>query len=116
MSVDLTYEVSYNTSKQPMNRFLENQFGDGYRQYTLDGINYDEETWNVNFKPLSQTDANNLEYILLNSIAGTVNYLRWTPPAESNAKYFTANNITKLSVGPQKWVISCQLKREFPLV
>ncbi len=116
MSQDLTYEVSYNTSKQPSYRANQTPFGDGYRQYTLDGTNFDDEQWNVDFVPISQIDVNNLELLLLQSVAGTDNYLKWTPPGESTAKYYTATQVQKFSVGPSKWKINCQLRREFPLV
>jgi len=116
MSVNLTYEVTYNTNKRPQTRVNEANFGDGYRQYVGDGINLDNEEWNVDFVPVSLIQANNLELILLNSLKGTSNYLKWTPPGESVAKYYTARQIQKLSIGPDKWRITCQLRREFPLI
>jgi phage-related protein len=115
MSVALTFEVSYNTSKQPSYRTNEAPFGDGYKQYTLDGINFDEEVWNADFIPINTINANNLELTLLQSVNGTNNYLLWTPPGESTAKYYTATQVQKFSVGPDKWKITAQLRREFPL-
>lgn len=115
MSVALTYEVSYNTSKQPSYRTKMAQFGDGYRQITLDGTNFDEEVWNVDFIPINLINANNLELTLLQSVKGTDNYLLWTPPGESTAKYYTAEQVQKFSVGPNKWKINAQLTRQFPL-
>lgn len=110
------YDVTYNTSKNPQTRFKEVNFGGGYRQITVDQTDYDEEKWSVDFKPLSETNANALETILLNSVNGTSNYILWTGPGESTAKYYTAHSITKFKQGPNCWKMACELRREFPAV
>lgn len=116
MAVNLTYAVTYNTIKNPRSRITEVNFGDGYRQISIDGINYQEESWQVDFKPITQTQANSLEQILLQSVNGSDNYLYWTGPGESKAKYYTAHNISKIPLASNLWKVTCQLRREFPLV
>ena len=116
MSVNLTYGVTYNTSKRPKTRVNEVSFGDGYRQIVVDGINYDEEMWDVDFVPTTSTTTAALETLLLNSKNGTANYLLWTGPGETVAKYYTADSINKIFIGPDCWKISCELRREFILV
>ena len=116
MSVNLTYKVMYSTSKTPSTRVNETSFGDSYRQVTVDGINYQEETWDVSFVPTSPAETTSLEALLLNSLNGTSNYLLWTGPGESTAKYYTAHNVNKQFLGPSCYKMYCQLRREFPLV
>lgn len=118
MSVSLsltTYGVTINTAKQPTYKTKETVFGDGYRQITLDGINYEQEQWNVEFAPMNNTKATTLEGLLQNSVNGTSNYLSVTMPNESTAKYYTAYNIQKVMLAPNLSQISCTFRREFPL-
>ena len=102
--------------KKPSTRVNEINFGGGYRQIVADQTDYDEEMWTVDFVPMSLANANALETILLNSVNGTSNYILWTGPGESTAKYYTAHNINKRKDGPTCWKIGCEFRREFPVV
>jgi len=110
-----TYELTKNIAKAPEYKFKELQFGDGYRQISLDGINYQWEQWSLQFIPMTNTTTNSLESLLLNSVNGTSNYLSWTPPGESSTKYWTAHSINRMYLDIDKWQISCVLRREFPV-
>ena len=117
LDTDNTYKLTKNVSKSGNYNSVSIQFGDGYRQTTIDGINYDREQWSLQFIPMDSTSALALESILLNSINGTSNFLSWTPPNESTTKYWSASGITKNSTQKVNyWQISCTLTREFPII
>jgi phage-related protein len=117
LDTDTTYKLTKNISKTESYNVKETEFGDGYRQIIIDGINYQKEIWNLDFIPLDTTASITLEGILLNSINGTSNYISWTPPGETTTKYWTAQGINKTStIKPYYWKITCQLRREFPLI
>jgi len=61
-------------------RILLNQFGDGYAQRTVDGINNLKNEWQLTFTSRSISEAN----AILAAIEATngVDYLTWTPPQE----------------------------------
>ena len=111
-----TYPLSYNTVKAPVMRAKETVFGDGYRQITIDGTNYQMETWSVDWVLLVTAKADTLEDLLLNSINGTDNYLLWQGPGQSTAKYYTAHDIGRIPVSSTLWKITATFRREFPLV
>jgi phage-related protein len=115
MSQNLTEEVTYNFVKRTEFRRKETNFGDGYKQIVIDGINADKETWDVEFVALPTTQANNLEIKLKDSINGTNNYLKWLAPGEINYKYYVATNISKVAIRSNKFIVSCTLEREYPL-
>ena len=110
-----TYKLTKNINKKPQYKFKELQFGDGYRQIALDGINYQYEEWILQFIPMTGALSTALENLLLNSVNGTSNYLSWTPPAESTTKYWTAHNVNKIFLDTEQWQVSCVLRREFPI-
>jgi phage-related protein len=110
------YKVTYNTRKKPATRVKEVSFGGGYRQILVDQTDYDEEQWEVDFAPVTEAQALALETILLNSVNGTSNYILWTGPGESTAKYYTASGISKYKQGPNCWKLGCAFRREFPVV
>jgi len=118
MSVTLntgTYEIVFQ-SKSPETHIKKVQYGDGYAQIVVDGINYDRETFNIEFVPVDAATSLALETILLNSVDGTANILSYTPLGESSAKYYIANGIIKDTVGIDLYQISCTLERQFPIL
>jgi phage-related protein len=115
MSVNLTEKVMYQVSKRSDYKYKETRFGDGYTQIVIDGLNFDREQWNVQFVPLNNIQASNLEVKLSNSVNGTSNYLRWKGPGEINYKLYIAKEISKNPIAPDKWSVSCRLQREYAL-
>jgi phage-related protein len=116
MAVNLTEKVMLkNFVKRSELRRKETNFGDGYKQVVVDGVNAEKEMWDVQFVALPKTQANNLEIKLRDSINGTNNYLYWLAPGEINYKYYTANNVQKIALNSNKFVVSATLEREYPL-
>jgi phage-related protein len=104
-----------NTAKSPKYRFIEVNFGGGYRQIVLDGLNYQEEEWAVEFETLTAANAATLEGYLLNSVSGTSTLLSWTPIGEGSSKYYTAHDVSKTPISKTHWCVNCKLRREFIL-
>jgi phage-related protein len=113
-SID-SYKMTYSISLSPKTRVKEMNYGQGYRQIVEDGFNTAEESWNIEFRPLDSTSFLALETILLNSVKDSNNFISWTPPEESTAKYYTAHDILRSPVGPNYWRIQATLRREFIL-
>ena len=74
------YEVSF--------RSLEAQFGDGYRQRGVDGINPERQTWRITTLPLDETDFGTVRDFLRDN-AGL--FFDWTPPLETATIPVTCN-------------------------
>jgi len=109
------YKVSTNSTKTSTLRVKELSFGGGYRNIITDGLNADNETWNIEFVPYVTATATTLEGLLNNSKSSTANMLSWTPTGESSAKIWTASDIQKMFIGKDKIIIICTLRREFIL-
>lgn len=72
---------SFTKSVKP--RVLNAQFGDGYSQRAVNGINSIVREWNLSFNSKSIKDINAIETFLSNR-KGVEGFL-WTPPGESTA-------------------------------
>lgn len=117
--------VLLDTNMYPLDKSIEDSpadyrtkgvdFGDGYRQSVLDGINFDREKWNLIFVPQNDARSLALKTLLKGSVAGTANLLAWTPPGESELKYWKATQVKRVPVDIE-WIVSCVIDREFPLV
>ena len=118
MSVALnteTYTLSYNSSLNTSYRIKQIDFGDGYTQSALDGINYQKEIWSLEFNVLEIASILILEALLLESVNGSTNILSWTPPSESTTKYWIASAVSRTPVGG-KFKLSCTLTRSFLII
>jgi len=119
MSVALnttTYPIMFNPhNKQSEYRTKQTQFGDGYREIALDGVNYEAEKYDLTFAPLSAADSLTLEGTLKNSVNGTSNCLSWTPPDQATTKYWIASDVRKQPISGTKFIVSCTLDRIYPL-
>jgi len=117
LDTDSAYKITKSVSLSSEYNTKETEFGDGYRQIAIDGINYEKEVWSLEFVALDSTASLALETILKTSLNGTSNYLSWTPPRESTTKYWTAHGISSQSTeAADYWTVSCTLRREYPLV
>jgi phage-related protein len=109
------YKTTRSISSKKQMKIKAANFGDGYKQQIFDSINYEREEWVMDFVPQDTTSAIALEALLLNSTNGTSNYLSWTPPGESETKYWTTTSVNKTHISRGFWRVSCTLTREFPL-
>lgn len=75
--------------RRKYNRFLQADFGDGYGQRALDGVNTELEEWTLSFtdRPKSEIDTLVAFFDSLNA----VDHFEWTPPDEVTAKQWVQN-------------------------
>src|SRR5262249_17439905 len=74
---------SFTTSLSVKPRILTSDFGDGYSQRTLDGINFNRQVWQVVWENLLDSERNNITNFL-NALAGVGAFL-WFPPKDPAA-------------------------------
>jgi len=79
------------TSKKKTNfRMLSVQFGDGYSQQVLDGINAKIDSWDLAYAPLSFIDKDTVESFF--DTVNTTQWFYWTPIGETVAKKWLLKN------------------------
>lgn len=80
-----TDPVPSQSSKQSRKfRTLTAQFGDGYRQDAPDGINYQLDSWDLNFENLTGTVAGNVKAFY--DSVGSFTQFTWQAPGDSSSK------------------------------
>lgn len=83
MAYTFSWTPSKSITKTQKPRVLTAQFGDGYSQRIVNGINPITREWSVAFNSKSVADANAIE-AFLEARSGVEGFL-WTPPGESTA-------------------------------
>lgn len=113
-SIDTTYQISKKTDT----RILETNFGDGYTQRALDGINSIVDKWSLSWT-VTSTDADTLTDFF--EARGGYESFDWTPHGETVSKKWTCKSWSKNptggkdSTGNEIWDISASFKQEFDL-
>jgi len=110
-----TYKLK-SQNKSPKTNIKKVQYGDGYSQTLVSGINYDREEISLTFVPMDSTNSLELEVILLNSPTSLANMLLFTPIGESTTKYYIASSVTNNTVSTDWYQVSCKLERQFPII
>ncbi len=93
-------------------RTLGVEFGDGYGQSVVDGINAEEEVWQVVFRAFEPVKFRTLKTIFKQ---GNDNLLECTLPGDDTAKYWEAGKFQYKPV-MGKIQLSCEFNRKYPLV
>lgn len=65
------------------------QFGDGYSQRSMDGLNTTPRTYNANWTGMASTDADTIEAFFA---AHTVTPFLWQPPLDTVQRKWIAGN------------------------
>ena len=84
---------SYGTRKTSNPSVRQVQFGDGYIQRTVFGLNQNLKVYNPSWKNISETDADTISDFL-DARGGQESY-DWTPPEESSSSKFLCQQWTK---------------------
>lgn len=84
------------SSLKKSNRVLQAEFGDGYGQTALDGINTSIEEWKLSFKDYPEAQIITLRNFL-DARASTEHFL-WTPPLETTPKKWKQMDDYELSL------------------
>ena len=85
-ALPLTDRISQSSTKKRINRVIRCQFGDGYEQVRVDGINNKVDTWELMFEALNSSERDTLTNFL--DAIGGWDYFTWTPVGEPAAKKF----------------------------
>lgn len=75
---------SQNSKKSRKFRTLSLQFGDGYKQDTPDGINYQIDTWDLVYENLDGATYSNVSAYF--DSVGSFTTFTWTAPGDSTSK------------------------------
>ena len=79
----VTFNPTKGVKRNPTPRILKAQFGDGYLQRTVDGINSIEENWSLSFINRNSTEADILVGFLEDRKG--VEAFDWPPPSSSSS-------------------------------
>jgi len=95
-------------------RVLRADFGDGYTQAVPDGINNEEEMWELSFDQYPIADVQTLESFF--DSLGAADYFYWTPPYEATSKKWRQEGEYSVSFdGPLTKTMTVSIKRVFTL-
>ena len=74
-------DPDYGASKQAKPRVRSIEFGSGYSQRAVFGLNQDRKIWSLSWQNRTATDANTIENFL--EARGGVEFFNWTPPDDT---------------------------------
>ena len=80
-----TYIASYEATEASKPRVSRVQFGDGYEQRTVFGLNVDPKEWTLTFSERTNTERDEITSFF--ETAGGVNSFDWTSPSGNAGKY-----------------------------
>jgi phage-related protein len=96
------------------NRVLKADFGDGYSQTSLDGVNTVEESWELSFDNYFKADIDTI-VAFLDSQASYKSFY-WTPPDESTPKLWRQDGDYSVTLaGPLTRSLTVKIKRAYSL-
>jgi phage-related protein len=84
---------TYGAQKTSQPKVRQVQFGDGYSQRLMVGLNQDPKVWSLTWE-VSETDADTIE-TFLNARAADGASFDWTPPDEATAYKWTCYDWSK---------------------
>jgi len=89
------------------------QFGDGYQQRLVYGLNQNLKTYSLSFRNLPETGANSSDTIetFLDARAADGASFDWTPPGESAASKFICLNWDKTIPYPNRATIQAEFRQ-----
>jgi phage-related protein len=105
----ITVPIQGEGSKQTIRRVRTVQFGDGFEQRVLDGINTWKDSWDVTFMAQTQADATLLENQIRQDLGHKSIY--WQAPDEANPTVWIIRSYTKVVKAGKVNVINCRLER-----
>jgi len=109
---DANIPVDWGQAKTSTPKVVEADFGDGYTQRALDGINGVKPTFNVALTSLSLADANTITAFL--EARGGYQAFLWTPPNEAQ-QVFRCKTWTMTPTGAGYANVTAKFIKEFDL-
>lgn len=83
-ALPLTNKITQTSAKSVNFTTITAQFGDGYMQRAIDGINDKKEAWNIQYDNLDQTDRD-LVWVFIDFVKST-NVIEWQAPGDLTEK------------------------------
>jgi len=104
--------VSYGAAKssEPKTRIV--QFGDGYEQRLLYGVNQNPKVWDLTWQAITEAEADTIEDFL-NARAADSGSFDWTPPDEATSYKWVCPNWTKSIDYPTRVTIQATFRQVF---
>ena len=104
-------EPTFGAQKQSQPRTRRVQFGDGYEQRLLYGLNQNPKQWSLQFM-VDNTDADTIE-TFLDARAVDSNSFDWTPPDSSTSYKWVCEQWTREIMGEDFNNISATFRQVF---
>jgi phage-related protein len=98
------------TQEQGKQRVNTAQFGDGYSQRSMDGLNASPRTFTAQWDVLASTEADIYQAFF---DAHSVTPFLWTPPLESVQRKLIAGTWTRGYVGASTVTLACPMSEVF---
>lgn len=113
-AMPLTTRISQSTTLNTSYRTLRTQFGNGYEQRSIDGINYKQDNWKVNYENLNATDRATVWAFL--AAVGGVGVITWTPPNGIAGKFvLDQGTVSEQQLSGNIFTISFTVRQVFDL-
>jgi phage-related protein len=103
---------SYGAEKRSQPRTRRVQFGDGYEQRLLYGLNQNPKEWSLTWNNISETDSDTIETFLDARAADSAAF-DWTPPGESTAYKWVCESWSKSIPYNSRAVITATFRQVF---
>jgi phage-related protein len=106
-------EMSYGTDMTEEYRVRRIDFGDGYSQRGMDGLNTQRQEWRVSWNGIREADAEVLR-LFFRGLAG-VGVIEWTPFNQTDELKWTASGFGSKPSGATTFDCGVTLTQEFDL-
>lgn len=115
-ALPLTNLIVQSAAKSVNFNTLIAQFGDGYMQRAGDGINKQQEAWNITYDNMNQTERDVI-WVFINIVEQT-EVIEWTAPGDLVEKKWVIDPETEINEQAKSgaiYTVSFKLKRVFDL-
>ena len=112
----LTNLITQSAAKTAKYTTITAQFGDGYMQRAVDGINDKQETWSISYDNLNLTNRN-LLWLFIEQVKMT-GVIEWTAPGDLLEKKWVIDpegTISEQAKAGAIYTVNFSLKRVFDL-
>lgn len=106
-------ELSYGTDMSTEYRVRRVNFGDGYSQRAVDGLNAQPQSWRLVWEHIADADAETLR-VFFRDLGGS-GIIDWTPFGQATALKWTGSSFTLKPSGTLLSDCSITLTQEFDL-
>lgn len=108
-------EISFGSELKTGYRFNTSQFGDGYSQRSVDGINTSPRSWNVLFNAITTAEADSLQSFFDINIGGVVPFDYTDPLTGETRNYTLEGDLDRRPIGGGREDVRAVFKESFDL-